>query len=68
METMSGLKRLPLLMGLALALAVGAGTVLVVDDVMYRGHSMLRAHGLNSQRGQLLARLSPHRHQRPKAR
>ncbi len=36
METMSGLKRLPLLMGLALALAAGAATVLVVDTLGFR--------------------------------
>jgi twitching motility protein PilJ len=36
METMSGLKRLPLLMGLALALAMGAATVLVVDTLGFQ--------------------------------
>jgi twitching motility protein PilJ len=36
METMSGLKRLPLLMGLALVLAMGAATVLVVDTLGFQ--------------------------------
>jgi twitching motility protein PilJ len=36
METMSGLKRLPLLMGVALALAMGAATVLVVDTLGFQ--------------------------------
>ena len=36
METMSGLKRLPLLMGLALALAMSAATVLVVDTLGFQ--------------------------------
>jgi twitching motility protein PilJ len=36
METMSGLKRLPLLMGLALVLAAGAATVLVVDTLGFQ--------------------------------